>query len=87
MMRSAPLRAAQLPLGDTLKPGSLEIVGLNTPLRRWPLGEQALKHPPRDPDHAVVLADLDPELYGLPLGIPAGVFGEGENDDCNPDLG
>jgi hypothetical protein len=25
-----------------------------------------------------VLADLDPELHGLPVGIPAGVLGEGE---------
>jgi hypothetical protein len=38
------------------------------------VGEQALKHAPRDPDHAFVLADLDPELHGLPLGIPVGVL-------------
>ena len=25
-----------------------------------------------------VLADLDPELYGLPFGVPVGVLGEGE---------
>jgi len=36
-----------------------------------------LEHAPRDPDHAVVLADLDPELDGLTVGIPAGVLGEG----------
>ena len=36
-----------------------------------------MEQAPRDPDHAVVLADLDPELHGLPLGIPAGVLGEG----------
>jgi hypothetical protein len=29
-----------------------------------------------DPDHSTVLADPDPELHGLPLGIPAGVAGE-----------
>ena len=34
-----------------------------------------MEHAPRDPDHAVVLADLDRELHGLPLGIPAGVLG------------
>jgi ABC-type branched-subunit amino acid transport system ATPase component len=28
--------------------------------------------------YAVVLTNLDPELDGLPLGIPAGVLGEGE---------
>src|SRR5437868_14884721 len=26
----------------------------------------------RDPDHAVALADPDPELYRLPLGVAAG---------------
>jgi hypothetical protein len=45
------------------------------PLGGGPLGEQPLEHAPRDPDHAVVPADLDPELHGLPLGIPAGVLG------------
>jgi hypothetical protein len=34
-----------------------------------------LEHAPRNPDHAAVLADLDPELHGLPLGIPSGVLG------------
>jgi hypothetical protein len=42
------------------------------------IGQQAPEHPPRDPDHAAVLADLDPKLRGLLLGIPAGVFGKGE---------
>ena len=32
----------------------------------------------RHPDHAAVLADLNPELHGRPLGIPAGDHGEGE---------
>jgi hypothetical protein len=44
----------------------------------WPLQKEALKHPPRDPDHATVLPDLDPELDGLPLRVPVGVLGEGE---------
>jgi hypothetical protein len=35
-----------------------------------------LEYAPRDPDHAAVLADLAPELDGLPLGIPPGVLGE-----------
>jgi len=35
-----------------------------------------LEHAPRDADYAAVLADLSPELHGLPLGIPAGVLGE-----------
>jgi hypothetical protein len=32
----------------------------------------------RDRYHPAVLADLDPDFHGLPLGIPAGVLGEGE---------
>ena len=39
------------------------------------------------PDQPAVLADLAPELYGLPLGIPAGVLGEGEeHGDGDRDL-
>jgi hypothetical protein len=37
--------------------------------------EEALEHAPRDPDHAAVFADLDPELHRLPLGVPAGILG------------
>jgi hypothetical protein len=70
------LTPAQLPLGDALEPGPLEIISLDAPLGRGALREQPLEHPPRHPDHAMVLADLDPELHRLPLGIPAGVLGE-----------
>jgi len=38
-----------------------------------------LEYAPRDPDHAAKLAHLDPELHGLPFGIPAGVLGEVKN--------
>jgi hypothetical protein len=31
------------------------------------------------PDHTAVLADLDPELDGLPLSIPAGIPGKVKN--------
>jgi hypothetical protein len=37
-----------------------------------PLRQQPLEHPPRDPDHAAVFVDLDPELYGLVVGVPMG---------------
>jgi hypothetical protein len=37
-----------------------------------------LEYAPQHPDHAVILADLDPELHSLPIGIPSGVFGKGE---------
>jgi hypothetical protein len=33
-----------------------------------------LEHAPRHPDHAAVLSDLDPELDGLPLGVPVDLF-------------
>jgi hypothetical protein len=36
----------------------------------------AVAHPPRDPGPASALADLDPELLRLPLGVPAAVLGE-----------
>ena len=34
---------------------------------------------PRDPDHTTVLADFDPELYSLPLAVPAGASGKVKN--------
>jgi hypothetical protein len=64
------LAPPKFPLGYALKPRPLEIVRLDTPLGGGPLGQEALEHPSRDPDDAVVLADLDPELDGLPVGIP-----------------
>ena len=39
-----------------------------------------MEHAPGDPDDAVVFADLDLELHRLPLGIPAGILGEGEEN-------
>jgi hypothetical protein len=69
------LAATQLPLGDALEAGSLEVVRLNAALGGGPLGQEALEDATRDTDRAGVLPDLDPELHGLPLGIPAGVRG------------
>ena len=68
------LAPAQLPLGDVLKPGPLEAVSLDTAIRGRPFREEALECSARDPNHAAVFADLDPELYGLPLGIPSGTL-------------
>ena len=56
------------------EPGSLGVIGCDASLGRWPLQELPLEHSLRHPEHASVLADLDPELHGLPLGIPAGVL-------------
>ena len=56
----------------------LEVARLDASLGGGPLGQQPPEDPSRDPDNAAVLADLDPELYGLLLGVPVGVLGEGE---------
>jgi hypothetical protein len=56
--------------------GSPYVVCLNAPFGGAPFRKQALENPPRDPNHPSVLADLDPELYRLPLGSPAGVLGD-----------
>ncbi|HMD62594.1 MAG TPA: GYD domain-containing protein [Stellaceae bacterium] len=72
------LAPAELPLGDALEPGSLQVVGLDAALGGGPLGQETLEHPPRHTNETAVLADLDPELHRLPFGIPAGVVGKGE---------
>jgi len=64
--------------------GNKEI--LDAPFGGGPLREQPLEHPSRDPDHAVVIADLDPELHGLPLGIPAGILGDDGWEIVSPAL-
>jgi hypothetical protein len=63
--------------------GSLLMVGCNAPLRGGPLPQKALKHALRHPDQATALADLDPELHGLPLGIAAeGLGGQWLGNDA-----
>ena len=69
------LPPTDLSFGNALEPGPLSVAGFNTPLWGGPLGEQPLEHAPRHSNHAAVLADLDPELHRLPLGLPAGVLG------------
>jgi hypothetical protein len=73
------LAPAKFALGDALEPGALEIISLDAPLGGGPLREQPLEHAPRHPDHAVVLANLDLELHGLPLGIPRAFSGKVKN--------
>jgi len=55
----AQLAPAQLPLGDALEPGPLEVVRRDAPLgcECGPLGQYALEHATRDPDAAAVLPD------------------------------
>ena len=71
------LPSSQLPFGDGLEPGSPKIVCLDTALGGRALREQSLEHTAPDPDDTAVLPDLDRELYGLVLGVPMGVHGEG----------
>jgi hypothetical protein len=59
------------------EPGPLEVVRFDAPLGDGAFREQALEDPPRHPNHPSVLADLDPELHGLSLGVPAGVLNDG----------
>jgi hypothetical protein len=67
---SAPVRC------DTPEPSFSDGSGPRRTARGWPLREQPLEPAPWDPNHPAVLADLDPELHGLPLAVPAGVLGE-----------
>jgi len=50
----------EVPLGNALEPGPLQAVRLDAQLGGWPLRQWALEHLPQHPDHAAVLADLDP---------------------------
>src|SRR5262245_19674646 len=52
---------AELPLGDALEPGPLQVIGFDAPLRGGPVGQEPLEHAPRHPHHATVFADLDAE--------------------------
>jgi putative ABC transport system substrate-binding protein len=72
------LPPTHLPLGNAFEPGRLEIVRLDAPLGGWPVGQEPLEDAPRDPDHAAVLPDLDPEHYGLPIGVSAAIIRDGE---------
>jgi hypothetical protein len=50
----------------------LQVVGFDAPpLGGGPLGEKPRNTRRGNPDHTAVFDDLDPELRGLPLGIPA----------------
>ena len=59
-------------------PRPLKVVCLDAALGGRPLRQQPLEHIAQNPDDAAVFPDLDSELHGLVLGVPVGVFGEGE---------
>jgi hypothetical protein len=72
------LPVAQLAFGDQFEAGPLKMVAFKAPLRRRSLREQTLKDPPADAYNPLILANLNPEFDGLPVGVPAGVLGESE---------
>jgi hypothetical protein len=56
------LAAANLPLGDKLKPGSMEMVGFEAAFRRGGLWKQDLEHAPGNAHYALIFAQADAEL-------------------------
>ena len=64
-----PLSGQDAPIGLSFEPGTLQVVGLDAPLRRGPLGQQALEHAARHPDGAAVFADLD--VKAVKIGMVA----------------
>ena len=42
-----------------------------------------MEYAPRNPDDAPILPDLDLELDGLPIRVPSGVLGKGEEQQAS----
>ncbi|MGC1890896.1 MAG: sugar-transfer associated ATP-grasp domain-containing protein [Stellaceae bacterium] len=72
------LTPPQLPLGGFLKACSLQVVCFNAAFGGGCLRQQTLEHAPRYPHHAAEFADFNAKCNSLPLGIPSGVIGKGE---------
>jgi len=70
--------AAQLALSNQLKPGSLQVIRLETFLRRHGAIDKSSENIARHVDYALVLADADAELDGLQVWIPPRVLGKAE---------
>src|SRR5271169_223555 len=68
----------QLPLGGFLKACPLQMVCFNAAFGGGCLRQQALEHAPGYPHDAAIFADFNAEFDSLPLGIPSGVIGKGE---------
>jgi hypothetical protein len=60
-------------LGDEFEPGSMKMVGFQTPLGCWGLIEQGLEHAPGDTHCAFILADAHAELDGQSFGVSPGI--------------
>src|SRR6266540_992823 len=70
------LPAANLPFGDQLEAGPIQVVGFEAAPRRRALVEQSLEHAPGNPNDALILADAYAELDHGRVGVPAGVRGK-----------
>jgi hypothetical protein len=78
------LPVAQLPFGDKLEPGPLEVVRCKAALGRYCAVDKAPEDLARNTNDPLVFADADAKFNGLPVGIPAGVLGEAEEHDAPP---
>ena len=74
--------STQLPLGDYLKAGALEMERLDAPLRRRPLIEEALENAARNPHRALIGTEDDREFEGIAVVIPACILWELEEQHC-----
>ena len=72
------LTPPQLPLGELSQRCPLQVVRFNAALGGRCLPQEGLEHAPGYPHHAAVFTDFNAKLNSLPLGIPSGVIGKGE---------
>jgi hypothetical protein len=79
------LPVSQLPLGDALELGAMHIIGFDAALRRYRRIDKAAERLSWNAHHSLVFSDADPELDRLPVGIPASIFGKGEEHRCRWD--
>jgi hypothetical protein len=72
------LAAAQLALGNQLKPGSLQVLRLKAFLRGDGAINEAPENTARHADHALVLADADAEFDGPEVRVSPRILSKAE---------
>jgi hypothetical protein len=61
------------------------MVGFTAALGSWSSGSRRWNTRRGTRAHALLLADLDSDLHGVPLGIPSSFLGKDElHDGCDP---
>jgi hypothetical protein len=63
------LAATNLPFRDKFEPGPVKMIGFEASFRRRGLWKKDLEHAPGNPHHALMVADPDAELDGVPSGF------------------